>query len=438
MNAELLARWSLTLLVASVSGCSSAAPEEVDTTDEQLTVTPTGDERLGRLLLLLPPGFCRPQDSCASPLEKLPDMYLDGLPIHLGRTRRVVPGAHVLKVNEATWPLSLQAGENREVRLPVVRRTCMDAPPYQTPAHDFGSTPPTYRGNCPSSVGGPTTTLRTVNVKLMVGPLGDTEYYGRQLTLNDDCSRADFQQPLVNYVTGGRRSYSLSTTQPVSVICRIYQLGNFDLLGDLIKDQTSVGSQYAVFAPGDYSYFQASWLPRVSFALAEGEVRDLSVSQKIPAPPGSQPRRPFETFVTFADARNLLPTATIPSIESSCKEEPAYNFRENLSGTVHLTAYQSDRCKYALFTSGRSVKLDQDRPNNITLRRLDIDDVVVTREDGSSYTVRGLFELYFEGRSVGGPARTHVGLDVFPGTYELVVRYKTALGDQVSRTSVTL
>ena len=56
------------------------------------------------------------------------------------------------------------------------------------------------------------------------------------------------------------------------------------------------------------------------------------------------------------------------------------------------------------------------------------DAAVVTREDGSTFTTRGTYELYFGGQKVAGPYNTNTGIDALDGAYELVVKYTTADG----------
>lgn len=72
------------------------------------------------------------------------------------------------------------------------------------------------------------------------------------------------------------------------------------------------------------------------------------------------------------------------------------------------------------------------------LNRVDVDDVLITREDGTTYKVVGTYELYFGGVRVAGPYYTNSGIDMLTGEYEFVLRYRTAEGDQVSRQTINL
>ena len=50
----------------------------------------------------------------------------------------------------------------------------------------------------------------------------------------------------------------------------------------------------------------------------------------------------------------------------------------------------------------------------------------------------GTYELYFGGTRVAGPFPTNSGVDLLPGTYELVTSFSTADGPQVQRETLTL
>jgi hypothetical protein len=62
----------------------------------------------------------------------------------------------------------------------------------------------------------------------------------------------------------------------------------------------------------------------------------------------------------------------------------------------------------------------------------------VTREDGTTYTTRGSYEIYFGGARVAGPYATSTGLDLLPGTYELVLTYATADGSKTQHKTMSL
>ena len=94
--------------------------------------------------------------------------------------------------------------------------------------------------------------------------------------------------------------------------------------------------------------------------------------------------------------------------------------------------------EYPLNVGGRPTALSQTSTNSIKLHRLDVDNVEVTKEDGSTYLVTGKYEVFFGGTRVAGPYNTNGGIDLLPGTYELVVTFNTADGPQTQRETFTL
>ncbi len=76
--------------------------------------------------------------------------------------------------------------------------------------------------------------------------------------------------------------------------------------------------------------------------------------------------------------------------------------------------------------------------NNITVDRLDVNDVAVTRDDGSTFKVRGTWTLNFNGVQVAGPFNTGTGIDLLPGTYSLSVSYTDLNGPQTKTQTISI
>lgn len=193
----------------------------------------------------------------------------------------------------------------------------------------------------------------------------------------------------------------------------------------------SIADADLAFAPGDYVAHAGS--KSVSFTLDEGDMKEVAIDLPVV---GSVPAT-FDVDLSFADAREL-PDAMVATITSSCSGERSYAVPASTTSTQHLAAFQSSACTYALNAGGRSVTLDQAHANAVTLHRVDVDQPEVTREDGSTYTTQGTYELYFGGNRVAGPLTTNSGIDVLPGTYEIVIKFSTADGLQTQRQTVTL
>jgi hypothetical protein len=167
--------------------------------------------------------------------------------------------------------------------------------------------------------------------------------------------------------------------------------------------------------------------------IAAGEVKDLTLRHPVIwGIPDT-----FDTKVTFVDPVEL-PTASSPGelfIDSSCGTG-YYGLNTDPHVSKTLKAYKANHCEYSLLGLGRRIPLNQSG-NDIKLHRIDVDDVVVTRDDGSTFTTKGNYRLEVGGHLVFGSVVTGTGVDVLPGKYDVVVEYTTAFGPQVKRYSVS-
>lgn len=69
--------------------------------------------------------------------------------------------------------------------------------------------------------------------------------------------------------------------------------------------------------------------------------------------------------------------------------------------------------------------MDADHPlRQVAFQRLDVDDVEVTRVDGSKTMVAGTFHARLTGTNFAVSGPTKHGADVPPGTYDVSVSYK--------------
>ena len=179
------------------------------------------------------------------------------------------------------------------------------------------------------------------------------------------------------------------------------------------------------YAPGAYSYTVEGSAP-VSVMLNEGEQREIEIGLPVIGVAGDL----FQATIHFREAREL-PDAEAAKITSSVSGERTYSLPA--TATLNLQAYRNPSAVYTFTAAGRTVVLSQTSSNTLSLNRVDVDDVTVTREDGSTYVARGTYELYFGGNRVAGPYNTATGIDVLPGDYELVVKYRTADGEKTQR-----
>lgn len=90
---------------------------------------------------------------------------------------------------------------------------------------------------------------------------------------------------------------------------------------------------------------------------------------------------------------------------------------------------------------GRTLALTLHGGQTLTLPigRVDMDDVVVTREDGTTVKVRGTYTVTCTDDNVRlGPFATSTGVDVLPGKYRVDLTYTTALGVQTKSYTIGL
>ncbi len=195
---------------------------------------------------------------------------------------------------------------------------------------------------------------------------------------------------------------------------------------------TLLGSD-RIFAPGSYTVSLGGKPQTVS--LAEGDVKEIPFTRGVV---GTVPPL-FTTKIAFVDPReNPTVALTALAITSSCPTDAKYQLPLDGAQPVALDAFQSAQCSYTLTVGGRSLALDQTKTNVVNLYRVDVDDVLVQKEDKTSYLAKGTYQLFFAGLKVAGPHPTGTGIDMLPGTYELVINYNTMDGPKTQKQTLTL
>jgi hypothetical protein len=106
----------------------------------------------------------------------------------------------------------------------------------------------------------------------------------------------------------------------------------------------------------------------------------------------------FATSLKFLESREL-PDAQIASITSSCANDRKYNVPAGTTTAQNLKAFVAN-CVYTFNAGGR-------------------------------------YELFFGGTRVAGPFNANTGIDILPGTYELVTSFSTADGPETERETIT-
>lgn len=440
-------------LASVLAACASVEPS-ADTADE-VRIRPAGEELKATLTVNLPPGYFvgHAYDPTREYVALGPNVTLDGNTLRFGATTRVEPGDHVLRVGAQTTKLNLARGETRVYTVALARSTCRSAK-IELPATDFGRLPTLRNARCPSStfvVDGVTTGKangesfpaaaslwgQTATADTCKGPSTWVD------PTSGDCSRYGSIVPVVESASIGGSCYNLVTKFPTAgQFCEALRTGDCKQLGLLYNPATGIDlcsgalikSTPTVVLPGAYTFdveTAAGASATDRRVITEGEVRELTFDLPVV---GTAPER-FFTRIAFADARELA-DALSSRITSSC--ERPYVLPSAATTPLALAAFRFPECTYRLEAGGRVRELVQSGDNSITLHRIDVDDVLVRREDGSTFVVRGTYEIWFEGAKLAGPFATNTGLDALPGSYELRVAYTTANGAATNTYAVDL
>ena len=432
----------LGLAASLIAGCSSAVDDGSEATDSELRKKPTGTENWSNLTVQLPTGSCQPGGSCSRPLGAVANIVLDGAAITLGAANRVKPGDHTLSVNGASTLVKLAPGASRTMVLPTARRKCQAAALPSVAQTDFGASVALSNAACPSRAslvvsssggsvkpnitlhyynwgcpsGNVTGTLSTATNTAVCGGLRTDRVYS--VNINGTC--IDLRQ------TRADGQYGINPAEA----CNAYVAGDTSWVAFGSATDAQFADYDLAFVPGDYALTIATGAGNTTqnFKLKEGDTSEIAVSLPVI---GAIPNV-FSTNIEFLEPREL-PDASVAAIASSCGGDRSYLVPAGITTTLKLKAFAATACAYTFTAGGRTVALSQTATNSIKLSRLDVDNPVITRENGTTYTVNGTYELYFGGTRVAGPFNTNTGVDVLPGTYELVTLFSTADGPQTQR-----
>lgn len=395
---------------------------------DSLTVIPTGEEHWARVTFRLPAGGCQlgvAAEGC--------QWYVDGRTFAVDGQRvpiaplRLRPGRHVVSLRGTAQTLTVAADEVRDFPLAAARLTCVELPWPATPRTDFGATHALARPQCPGwlrSTSPPPVVLfsESPTCKIASGHPGSATV----LEASDDCASLSEGVWTSAFGAEGRCERPLA---PMSLraACEDYR-----------RDPLRYGRSAApfevgmnVFLPGDY-VAPREGTTDVPVHLVGDEATDLSIELPVV---GALPAV-FTTQVSFVD-RPALRDAARPTITSSCPTDRRLELVTS-GETLELAAFQSPGCDYVLHAGPSAFPLDQAGQNRVLLRRLDIADVQVTREDGTTYKTPGRYTIRAADGTTTEEHATPSGLDVLPGTYEIITRFQTGDGEQQHRSTVTL
>jgi hypothetical protein len=431
--------------LATIIGCSAiTSDDEGESTDEGLRKKPKASENWSNLTVQLPTGSCQPGGSCSRPLGATANITLDGSAIGLGAVQRIKPGAHALAVNGVSTTVNLTAGESKTFVLPTARRKCTAAGLPTVSQTDFGKSVSLSNAACPSTAAIDTSTGTSTKPNVVLHwynwncPSGNVTGTLNSSTQASQCS--SLRTDRVYSISVNGQCFNLQTNRPdgqyginPAEACNLYVNGDLSwTAGNAVANNAANFADYDLaFVPGKYSVLVGS--STETFTLAQGDQKEIPLTLPVV---GAVPDT-FNTNISFLDSREL-PDAAAGTITSSCSGDRSYSIPATTTTQLKLKAFEQSNCTYTLNVGGRQVTLSQTTTNTVKLNRLDVDNVEVTKEDGTTYTTTGRYEVYFGGTRVAGPYNTNTGIDLLPGTYELVITYTTADGQQTQRETFTL
>ncbi len=409
--------------LVGISGCGPATNPTLASAGSEAAddgkadhISPTDSENWAHLTIALPQGSCQPGGTCLKPLGSAASPTIDGTAAQLGQAVRLKPGDHTLIVNGLSDSVTLTAGQARTLTLPIGHRKCQASSLQSVPKTDFGSTVTLANAACPS-MASPGAGLS--NVALYSYYYCGASYLFYTLTPSSVCSTIP-NSAVYSYMLGGVCTNTNAISSPST--CSSYLAGG---LGSV-----TLSDQDLAYVPGSLS-ISVNGVSQ-TFTLAEGDEKEFDLSlPAIGTVPGT-----FKTNISFADSRDNA-DAAVGTIVSSCTADRGYSIPGASSSKLALSAFVASGCTYTLKVPGGSQLLDQTKDNNITLHRIDVDDVSISREDGTTYVVKGSYQLHVGGVLVAGPFQTGTGIDVLPGTYDWDLSYTDADGTKTQHQTLT-
>ena len=411
---------------ATTAAACSAGHPDVSSSAQNIVINPGGTENESDVTIQLPTDACVPGASCAKVLGATPSLYVDGVAVSLGGTTRIKPGSHNVAVNGIGWPLTTTAGEHTTVTLPVADTVCTDATLPNVPVTNFGGAFSVANAPCPTVATGSAVGVPSGSSVLYYYAACNASYVVGNPASSYNCAGAYagynyyYENAAGTCVSGGAGVAGCTAAQQGA---EVSSPGN-----------TALTSAYEAYAPGTIT------------ATVNGSTQTLTLNPgdettfNISLPATSTLPATFATTLTFLDPR-ANPDATAGTITSSCAGDRSYTIPA-ATGTpapLALTAFVNSACTYTLTVGGRTQALTQTAANAISLHRLDVDNVTVTRQDldGGTYTVVGTYTLNYGGVQVAGPYNTGTGIDVLPGTYEFSLTYTDFDGPQKQTQTLT-
>lgn len=413
---------------ATAAACGSPA-EGTNSSASAVVVDAGGSEDESHLTLQLPGDACLPGAVCARVLGASPAIFVDGSLVSLGADTRLRPGPHAIAVNGVGGIVTTDPGQALTLVLPILSRSCEPAPLPAIPHTDFGGRAVVGNAPCPATAQGSAWGVPTT---------GDTFVY------RDDCSRVHAFVGYPGRIGEPACGKAASPAFATSSFFFTTQWGQCVAAGPGYAACVAASTTVLARGAGPLSEAYQAYPPGTLTAEVAGTPQTLTLKAGDEASfhfvlpvVGSVPPT-FETRITFDEPRHN-PDAVQDTILSTCPEDAWYQLPAAPGGppSLDLYAFVSAGCTYTLFAGGRTQTLSQTSKNDVHLHRLDVNGVVITREDGSTYVTSGTYTVSYDGSRIVGPAGMGTGVDLFPGTYQLSISYTDFEGPKTQTRTIT-
>ena len=417
--------FGVTAVAAAVGPACLSGSDHSASSNDLIVINPDASENESHITLILPTDACAPGATCAKVLGQAPTLFVDGTSVALGASTRLKPGSHNIAVNNVGWQVTTTPDQNLTVTLPVADRKCTNASLPNVPKTDFGGSISVTNAPCPSFAQGSAVGVPPSNYSdALYYYSGCSAYIAGNPASSFNCAGASPSYSY-NYVNSNGSCISGGNGPAGCAVAQQGAEGN-------APGTAHITDAYEAYAPGTLSATVNGTAQTLS--LNPGDEADFNIS--LPAL-GTVPST-FATNITFLDPRANADAAR-GTITSSCSGDATYTI-PSASGTpapLALNAFVNSACTYTLNVGGRTQALSQTTANAISLHRLDVNNVTITREDGSTYTVTGTYSLNYGGVQVAGPYNTGTGIDVLSGTYQFSLSFTDFDGPQTQTQTLT-
>ena len=460
-----------------LAACASTDASELTSASDPLRITPTTGDAVGGLRVSLPAAACAPGGTCASPLGVLPIVRVDGKVVSLGATTFVASGDHVVTVqNPLTFvsdaittrkAVNVGVGTTVEVNLAVLDRTCKVG--TGRPAHvDLGDevTGPFVGCTMITAIGDTATDGNLENTGMAAATMTLYPDYGCktggvEVTASTDCNAITG-----SYVSAGAglcdSLYTSTSTgsAPAQAICRAAKdaaanatvlFSSYYDLASSLNPATTCGT---TALHNDFYLRQRNTLTRWSKYQVHPSCDDLKnasvghiavVPGTITLSNGAGTRTLAAGDVTtldldFAYRDRYVSTRHVSFLSDRALPDAAPTLVQCGTSSFRLTratagdaafTYDGNACSPFITLGGEKREFNYEEPGPGQVQRIEMDDVPVT-VGGVVTPVRGTYEVYKGANLVAGPFPTNTGVDVWPGSYTVVLKW-TAAGTPLTR-----